>query len=90
MAQDQAVLGPRVLVGGDFQAWQPEWSPNGRRIAFVADRNQEFTLGAASVLFTSNRAGSFNIYELDLASGGVTACDAGPHSDQNARPLPGR
>lgn len=45
-----------------------------------------FTPDGAAVVFTSNRGGGFQIYRLDLASGSVTACDPGSHSDQNARP----
>jgi len=46
-----------------------------------------FTPDGASLLFTSNRGGSFNIWQLVLATGAVSACDPGPHSDQNARAL---
>ena len=49
-----------------------------------------FTPTGEGVLFTSNRQGGFHIWLLDLASGAVTPCDAGPHSDQNARSLVGR
>jgi dipeptidyl aminopeptidase/acylaminoacyl peptidase len=35
---------PRQLTSGDFDVVHPAWSPDGRRIAFAADRGQDATI----------------------------------------------
>lgn len=35
---------PRQLTAGDFDVLHPTWSPDGRRIAFAADRGQDSTI----------------------------------------------
>ncbi|HEU4319819.1 MAG TPA: S9 family peptidase [Acidimicrobiia bacterium] len=52
---------PRCLTPGDHDEESPAWSPDGKRIAFITDREVQ------SGLVSGN-----DVFELDLATGGTT------------------
>jgi dipeptidyl aminopeptidase/acylaminoacyl peptidase len=60
---------PEVLLGGDWGASRPRWSPDGRRLAFLAVRNRQaglwvvapFERPAAPRLLTEVRSSNFHL-----------------------------
>jgi dipeptidyl aminopeptidase/acylaminoacyl peptidase len=48
---------PRQLTQGDFDVLQPAWAPDGRRIAFAADRGPDTTIAPRLQLWTVGTTG---------------------------------
>jgi len=49
---------PRQITDGDFEDGQAAWSPDGRRIAFVSSRHQDWDLDTSQDIFVVDAAGS--------------------------------